>query len=79
MLGHNDHRPVSGPKFGEHPVVLTGGTLAAKILGDSVMVNSFHHQGCADPGSLVPTGWCPDDNLIEVVEDPSKSFAIGVQ
>jgi len=79
VLGHNDHRPVSGPKFGEHPVMLTGGTLAAKILGDSVTVNSFHHQGCADPGTLVPTGWCPDDNLIEVVEDPSKAFAIGVQ
>ena len=79
VLGHNDHRPVSGPKFGEHPVVLTAGTLAAKILGDAVTVNSFHHQGCADPGLLVPTGWCPDDNLIEVVEDPSKSFALGVQ
>ncbi len=79
VLGHNDHRPVSGPKFGEHPVVLTAGTLAAKILGDAVTVNSFHHQGCADPGSLVPTGWCPDDNLVEVVEDPSKSFALGVQ
>jgi putative glutamine amidotransferase len=79
VLGHHDHRPVSGPKFGEHPVRLAPGSRAAAILGDAVIVNSFHHQGCADPGRLRPTGWCPEDNLVEVVEDPSKTFAIGVQ
>ena len=79
VLGHHNHRPVSGPKFGEHPVRLSRGSRAAAILGDAVIVNSFHHQGCADPGGLAPTGWCPEDDLIEVVEDPSKSFAVGVQ
>jgi putative glutamine amidotransferase len=79
VLGHHNHRPVSGPKFGEHPVQLAPGSTAAAILGDAVLVNSFHHQGCADPGKLTPTGWCPEDNLIEVVEDPGRSFAVGVQ
>ncbi|WP_433084371.1 gamma-glutamyl-gamma-aminobutyrate hydrolase family protein [Dactylosporangium sp. CA-052675] len=79
VLGHHNHRPVSGPKFGEHPVRLASGSRAAAILGEAVIVNSFHHQGCADPGRLVPTGWCPEDDLIEVVEDPSKTFAVGVQ
>jgi putative glutamine amidotransferase len=47
-------------------------------------VNSFHHQGVASVGALVATGWAPDDEvdgveLVEVVEDPAKQFAIGVQ
>jgi putative glutamine amidotransferase len=79
VLGHDNHRPVSGPKFGFHRVDLAPGSLAQRLLGDSVEVNSFHHQGVADPGKLTPTGWCPEDNLIEVVEDQALRFAIGVQ
>jgi putative glutamine amidotransferase len=79
VLGHDNHRPVSGPKFGEHPVRLAPGSLAHRILGADVPVNSFHHQGVRDPGSLVATGWCDDDALVEVVEDPTKRFALGVQ
>jgi putative glutamine amidotransferase len=79
VLGHHDHRPVIGPKFGEHPVDLVPGSRAQEILGDSVTVNSFHHQGVADPGKLDATGWCPKDELIEVVEDPTLPFVIGVQ
>jgi putative glutamine amidotransferase len=79
VLGHNNHRPISGPKFGEHPVVLGPESMARRVLGDSVVVNSFHHQGIKDPGGLEPTGWCPEDNLVEVAEDPTKTFVIGVQ
>jgi putative glutamine amidotransferase len=79
VLGHSGHRPVTGPRFGEHPVNLVGGTHCQKILGDEVVVNSFHHQGVADPGRLVASGWCPGDDLIEAVEDPNLGFAIGVQ
>jgi len=79
VLGHHGHRPVHGPKFGEHLVRVQPGSLAHDILGAEATVNSFHHQGVADPGTLTPTGWCPDDGLIEIVEDPTKQFAIGVQ
>jgi putative glutamine amidotransferase len=79
VLGHTGHRPTSGPKFGQHLVRLVSGTLSHKILGDEVTVNSFHHQGIADPGRLMPTGWCPDDELIEAAEDPTRTFAVGVQ
>ena len=79
VLGHTGHRPTSGPKFGEHLVRLIGGTLCHKILGEEVTVNSFHHQGIADPGRLTVAGWAPDDELIEAAEDPSRTFAIGVQ
>ena len=79
VLGHHGHRPLHGPKFGEHAVRLRPGSRAAGILGDAVMVNSFHHQGVADPGRLAATGWSPEDDLIEVVEDPALPFAVGVQ
>jgi putative glutamine amidotransferase len=79
VLGHHNHRPISGAKFGQHLVDLVPGTRAHRILGDSVEVNSFHHQGVADPGRLRPTGWCVQDNLIEVVEDPELPFVLAVQ
>jgi putative glutamine amidotransferase len=79
VLGHTGHRPTSGPKFGEHPVRLVAGTMCNKILGEEVTVNSFHHQGIADPGRLTVAGWSPEDELIEAAEDPSRTFAIGVQ
>src|SRR5256885_14478017 len=57
VLGHHGHRPVSGPKFGWHPVELVSGSRAHAILGDALTVNSFHHQGVADPGRLQAPGW----------------------
>jgi len=79
VLGHDNHRPVSGPKFGEHPVRLAPGSMVHRILGASLTVNSFHHQGVRDAGRLRPTGWCPEDELVEAVEDPQRTFALGVQ
>jgi putative glutamine amidotransferase len=85
VLGHDGHRPQSGPKFGTHPVRFAPGSVAHGLLGASTTVNSYHHQGIADIGSLTATGWVPDDiapgggELIEVVEDPTLRFAIGVQ
>jgi putative glutamine amidotransferase len=79
VLRHDRHRPVHGPRFGEHAVRIAPGTLSYSILGGQAVVNSFHHQGIKDPGGLTPTGWSPDDNLIEIVEDPTKRFCLGVQ
>jgi len=79
VLGHTGHRPTSGPKFGEHPVRLVAGTMCHKILGDEVIVNSFHHQGIADAGGLTAAGWCVEDELLEAAEDPNRTFAMGVQ
>lgn len=79
VLGHHNHRPITGPKFGEHPVRFAPGSICHAVLGESVIVNSFHHQGIADPGSLKATGWSPEDGLIEAMEDPAHTFIVGVQ
>ncbi len=79
VLGTDLHRPVTEPGYGGHDVRIERGSLAERILGDRVSVNSFHHQGIADSGRLVPTGWSVEDGLIEVAEDPEHTFVFGVQ
>jgi putative glutamine amidotransferase len=82
VLDHEKHRPAVG--YGSHDVRLAPGSACAAILGGRTSVNSLHHQGVASVGALVATGWAVDDEvdgveLVEVVEDPAKQFAIGVQ
>ncbi|SDT77803.1 gamma-glutamyl-gamma-aminobutyrate hydrolase family protein [Actinoplanes derwentensis] len=87
LIGHDRHRAASGTDplaagasdYGRHDVVLEEGSMAHRILGRTLTVNSFHHQAIADPGEFVPVGWCPDDRVIEVVEHPGLAFALGVQ
>jgi putative glutamine amidotransferase len=76
IVGHERHRPSPGV-YGLHDVRLERGSLAHGLLGDAVTVPSYHHQGLGSAGSLTVTGWA-DDGTPEVVEDPAKSFALGV-
>jgi putative glutamine amidotransferase len=75
-VGHERHRPAPGV-YGLHDVRLEPGSRAHQILGDSVSVPSYHHQGLAKPGALTVTGWADDDSP-EVVEEPARRFAVGV-
>ena len=63
---------------GEHVVHLQPGSLVHDLLGDELVVNSYHHQAVDDPGPLSVTGRA-DDGTIEVLELPGKRFALGVQ
>lgn len=76
VVGHERHRPSPGV-YGLHDVRLAAGSRAHEILGDTVSVPSYHHQGLRSPGSLTVTGWADDDSP-EVVEDPTRRFALGV-
>jgi putative glutamine amidotransferase len=76
VVGHEGHRPEPGI-YGSHGVRLAPGSLAHRLLGDEVSVPSYHHQGLASAGSLTVTGWA-DDASPEVVEDPTRRFALGV-
>jgi putative glutamine amidotransferase len=76
LVGHEGHRPEPGV-YGSHGVRLAPGSLAHRVLGDSVGVPSYHHQGLGSPGSLTVSGWA-DDGSPEAVEDPTRRFALGV-
>ena len=77
VLGHEKHRPAPGV-YGTHEVRFAAGSRIAGLMGDDTEVNSYHHQGVADPGSLTATGWS-DDVVIEALEDPRRRFLLGVQ
>lgn len=79
VLGHDGHRPVTGPRMGTPRIRLAPGSAGHALLGDEITASCFHHQGIADPGRLVATGWSVADDLVEVVEDPAHPFALGVQ
>jgi putative glutamine amidotransferase len=87
VIGHERHRGASGTDplaadaaaYGRHDVVLQPGSAAYGLLGPQLTVNSFHHQAVDDPGTFTAVGWCPEDRVVEVIEDRSRSFAMGVQ
>jgi len=87
LIGHEGHRAASGTDplaadasaYGKHDVVVRAGSQAHQLLGGRLTVNSFHHQAVDNPGACEAVGWCPDDRVIEIIEHPELSFALGVQ
>lgn len=76
--GHEGHGGFFG-KSTEHGVVVERGSQLASIMGDSFTVNSLHHQGVSDAGSLEVSARADHDGLIEGVERKDKKFCLGVQ
>jgi len=72
------HRDRPGT-FSEHGATFTPGSLIARVLQTTeTVVNSSHHQAVADAGTLTVTGHAAD-GTIEVLEDPTAPFVLGVQ
>ncbi|WP_199511898.1 gamma-glutamyl-gamma-aminobutyrate hydrolase family protein [Nucisporomicrobium flavum] len=77
VLGHEGHRPAPAV-YGHQEVVFTTGSRIAALMGEDRRVQCYHHQGVADAGSLTVTGRT-EDGLVEAVEEPSRTFVLGVQ
>lgn len=77
VVGHDGHRVAPG-RYAWHPVRFAPGSRIAGIMAGSSAVNTYHHQGVADPGRLLPTAWS-DDGAIEALEEPGRRFVLGVQ
>jgi putative glutamine amidotransferase len=71
------HRGAEPGTYTRHPVDTVAGTRLAGILGDTVEVPSYHHQGVVDAGSLTVSAHAFDGG-IEGVEDPAARFRVGV-
>jgi putative glutamine amidotransferase len=76
-LAHEQPNPRTEPG---HAVEVCGGTLLARIVGETPMaVNSAHHQAVLTPGSGAVVNAVAPDGVIEGVEHPGYRFALGVQ
>ena len=76
--GHEGHGGFDGVET-EHGVVVSDDSLLARLMGVDFSVNSTHHQGVSDPGSLSVSATAAHDGLIEAVERPDLEFCLGVQ
>jgi putative glutamine amidotransferase len=80
-LNHTLREP---PYAFAHDVWVAEGSLLERLMrdrldGDTLPVNSRHHQAVKAVGQgLVVTATAPD-GVIEAVEDPAKRFCLGVQ
>lgn len=78
VVGNTLHRDAPGT-FNDHGATFTPGSLIADLVGATkVTVNSSHHQAVDSPGDLIVTGLA-EDGTIEVCEDTSVEFVLGVQ
>ena len=82
---HAEPHDVREPRVAiAHDVWVTSGSLLERLMrervdDESVPVNSRHHQAVKRLGSgLVVTATAPD-GVVEAVEEPTRSFCLGVQ
>jgi putative glutamine amidotransferase len=77
-LGLELHRHTPGV-FADHRVELEPGSLAARVVGsETTEVKSAHHQGVEEVGEGVVIAGHADDGVVEAIELPDRSFAVGV-
>jgi putative glutamine amidotransferase len=71
------HREAPGV-FARHEITIDPGSRLCSILGDRSVVASHHHQAPGRLGrGLTRAAWA-DDGVVEAIEHPSRSFAIGI-
>ena len=77
-LGLELHRHTPGA-FTDHRVRLEPGSLAERVVGGELTeVKSAHHQGVEELGEGVVATGLADDGIVEAIELPDRSFAVGV-
>ena len=86
LFGHGGHRRVVGSFDGsDHDVLLSEGSLAARVAGELAhATKSHHHQGVDRLGEgLIVSGVSTLDGLPEAIEwngtPPARRFVLGVQ
>ena len=78
LAGLELHRHTPGV-FTDHRVRLEPGSLAERVVGgEHTEVKSAHHQGLEELGEGVIASGYADDGVVEAIELPDRSFAVGV-
>jgi putative glutamine amidotransferase len=78
IAGLELHRHTPGV-FTDHRVRLEPGSLAERVVGAELTeVKSAHHQGIEQLGEGVIASGHADDGVVEAIDLPDRSFAVGV-
>lgn len=73
QIAHDDHAT-------RHSVTLTPHTRLHNFIGkDEITVNSFHREAILVPSDQIRVSARAPDGLIEAIERPDKTFALGIQ
>ena len=74
-------RDISGHRGVEHKIHTVKGSMINELFGDSLLVNSWHHQ-CVEPENLnknfTVTAWSPD-SIVECIEWQGDPWMLGTQ
>jgi anthranilate synthase component 2/putative glutamine amidotransferase len=73
------HQDIGGHDRVPHPVDTSVGSVARRVLGRGSEVCSEHHQSIARVGRGLRVTSMSSDGVVESIEMPQRSFAIGVQ
>ena len=76
-VGHDEHSPAPGV-FGSHSVCTVEGTKVSGLLGQQVVIPSYHHQSVSTHPGYVPAAWARDGTL-EAMEQTGSRFRLAVQ
>jgi putative glutamine amidotransferase len=77
LVGHDEHSPAPGV-YGSHSVRTVEGTTVSALLGQEVVIPSYHHQSVSSHPGYVPAAWAPDGTL-EAMEHTASRFRLAVQ
>jgi putative glutamine amidotransferase len=77
VVGHEEHSPAPGV-YGSHSVRTVEGTTVSALLGQEVVIPSYHHQSVSSHPGYVPAAWAADGTL-EAMEHPASRFRMAVQ
>lgn len=66
-------------RYPSHTINIEAGSVLHRIFGDSVPVNSFHHQACKEPAPCLKVTALSTDGVIEAVESNEFKSIMGVQ
>jgi len=78
LVGSHRHAPVKNG-FGRHEVRLAGGSRLATVLGERTEVATNHHQSIDRLGDGLVVSGSAEDGVVEAVELPTQTWALGVQ
>ena len=77
LVGHDEHSPAPGV-YGSHSVRTVEGTTVSALLGQEVVIPSYHHQSVSSHPGYLPAAWAPDGTL-EAMEHTASRFRLAVQ